>query len=94
MAKGPIAAIFESLYRYRRTRQPSPGVQAYGFDLGPGFTLPRQWLENGYWVPQYFRPLSQEGINYVSFPTTTVAGLGGLVQGQIVGQPLSQPPSG
>ena len=94
MAKGPIAALFESLYRYRATRQPQPGVQAYGFDFGPGFRLPRQWVSDGYWVPQYFRPLSMENVNRVFLPTTTVVGLGGLVQGQIVGQPLSQPPNG
>lgn len=80
-------------YTFKNTRQPQPGVMAYAFGFARGWTLPRQWLSDGYWVPQYFKPFSMQGGLRYNLPTTTIVGYGGLVQGQMLMQPLTQEPA-
>lgn len=78
------------LYRYSPTRQPQPGFMAYAFHLFFGNVYPRVEVSPGYFSPNYFKPFSGEGQQRYNLPLTTVVGLGGVVTGQWITQPLSQ----
>lgn len=79
------------LYGFFKTRQPSPGSQAYAFE--PAFTLPGfPATGNGFPVNYDFRPLQHPQVYYNKVIPN--AGIGGLVAGQIFGQPLLNPDTG
>lgn len=74
----------------RATQMPTPGAMEYGFAtellaahplIGPAIMYSTQWRN--------FEPQ-----NYQQQSVIWVNGLGGLAQGQIVGQPLSNPYGG
>lgn len=79
------------LYHYTATRQPQPGFMAYAFHMFRGFVYPAREAAPGYWAPNYFKPFSGENQQRINLPLTVVTGLGGIVQGQMILQPLSSP---
>jgi hypothetical protein len=80
------------LYRYAPTRQPSPGTLAYAFEML--FSLPSFVTKGpGAYAGGYFNPLQPQQVVYLkSVPNSAVVG-GGLVAGQIFGQPLLNNPN-
>ena len=81
------------LYRYTATRQPQPGFMAYAFRMFRGFVYPAVEAAPGYFAPEYFKPLSSAGQMRYNLPLTVIVGVGGIVQGQMIMQPLSQEPA-
>lgn len=81
-----------SLFRWRKTKQPQAGAEAYAFQScfenpvfdvlrGPGTLYPCNAISALQPAPAYYP---------ASLPTT--AGLGGLIYGTLYGQPLYAPP--
>lgn len=76
------------LYRFMQTRQPSPGTQSYAFE--PRFALPRFLGVRGpgKYAGGYFNPLQPPQVLFQKTAPVASVASGGVVAGQIFGQPL------
>lgn len=81
------------LYGFRRTRQPQPGSMSLAF-LARFFDPIFHAKGNGVHVNNPLRPMPLQSPQVYVTKTAPVSGVGGLVAGQIVGQPLIDPNSG
>lgn len=87
--KKRFSDIFSGLHKWTKKRQPSPGAMGYAFET---LALPElSPIDHAVCVRKGFSAFA--GSPQVYFPAVNVpiAGLGGLVQGQMVMQPLYDP---
>lgn len=86
LSVGPRFNPFWS-HTFEQTRQPSPGAMSYAYtNLGLAEFTP---IGGGTANRQAFRPLQPPTM--FSTLALKIQGLGGLAQGQVIGQPLANP---
>jgi hypothetical protein len=86
---GPKVQVSEGFFvSIAATKMPTPGAMKYGF-AGPYFLAPRAMIGSAIGQAVTWHMFSPQ--DYQNTSVVTITGLGGLAQGQIVGQPLSNP---
>lgn len=81
--------IYENFYHWIRKQQPSPGAMAFAFET---MSLPElSPIDHAVCVRKGFSAFAGSAQVYVPVVAVPTAGLGGLVQGQFISQPLYDP---
>lgn len=89
--KSRFADIWKNTYHWQRKRLPTPGAQNYAFEtLALAEFSPVGW---GVRARQFFNVLQPPQL-YVNGQALPITGLGGLIAGQVIMQPLIDPYSG